>query len=186
MRTVAGTPRWAAIAAWAAPICVLPTARYRLALLPSDYASVDWDLIILSAGSMALAFLILGLIYGWGERLPSWVPGLGGRPVSRMAAAVAGVSIVLLVCLSALRWTLPSGFVEQGPVLIGSDQPTKPASEGGWSGVTYRWRPGVLASWRPGVLASWRPGVLASAPARGHRRLPAPPPGTRSARPVST
>ena len=144
MRVVSGTPRWAVLAACAVPVCVLPSAVYRFGLLPSGFASVDTYLLILSVGSMILALLTLGLVQPWGERLP------GGRPIPRgvvVAAATTGAVLVALVCLYAVLNSI-FGFVEQGPVLIGADEPAHPAPAG-W--VIWCYVP--LLAWAPLLLA---------------------------------
>lgn len=45
-----------------------------------------WYLLLLSGLSMGLALLTLGLVHDWGERVPGWVPLLGGRTVPTRAA----------------------------------------------------------------------------------------------------
>ena len=41
----------------------------------------------LQAGAAALS---LGLCYSWGEKVPKWVPRLGGKTVHRLLAAIVG------------------------------------------------------------------------------------------------
>ncbi len=152
MRIVAGTPRWAVLAALAVPHCVLPSAVYRIGLLPTGSTVENAYLIGLSAGSMGLALLTLGLVQPWGERLGGWV-------VPRRAAvgaAFTGASIVSLLCLYVLANSL-FGFVERGPVLIGADQPPRPLPGGG-----------VVALYLP--LLAWGPLVFAVAGAYLRRR----------------
>ncbi|MBM2619508.1 hypothetical protein JIG36_28535 [Actinoplanes sp. LDG1-06] len=51
-----------------------------------------WDgpvyVIMLSLVSELLAFLTVGLVATWGEVVPRWVPGLGGRRIPVLAAVV--------------------------------------------------------------------------------------------------
>jgi len=144
MTIVPGTPRWAVVAACAVPACVLPSAVWRVTLLPTGSGSADRYLVTLSAVSMLLALLTLGLVQPWGERLP------GGRPVPRAAAtgvAVAGASALLLIEFY-LVLNAVFGFVERGPVLIGADQPPMPPP-GPAVGLLYL----PLLAWAPLVLA---------------------------------
>lgn len=151
MTIVSGTPRWAVVAAWAVPACVLPSAVYRVGLMPTGSASLDWYLGGLSAGSMILGLLTLGLVQPWGERLPGWIPSLGGRPIPRAAAAgsaTTGGVIVLLVCLYVVL-NSTFDFVERGPVLIGADQPPMPPPS---AGVIWCYVP--LLAWAPLLLTA--------------------------------
>ncbi|WP_017539630.1 hypothetical protein [Nocardiopsis halophila] len=53
----------------------------------------------LSVVAEALALLTLGLIQPWGERLPRWVPFVGGRrirPGPAVAASLTGAALVAL------------------------------------------------------------------------------------------
>jgi hypothetical protein len=63
----------------------------------------------LSAASMGLALLALGLIRPWGEVVPGWMPLLGGRRVPPLAAVIpAGLAAVLLTVLTvagAMGWS---------------------------------------------------------------------------------
>ncbi|WP_194949079.1 hypothetical protein [Actinomyces trachealis] len=66
----------------------------------------------LEAVQLGAAALCLGLCYPWGERVPSWVPGLGGRVLPRLLPLVvgaAGNAVLYLVIGSTLlrfssRW----------------------------------------------------------------------------------
>ena len=68
-------------------------------------AITAWGL-MLSLGAWMGAILTLGLILPWGERLPRWVPRVGGRPVPPAAAIVPGSIVAGLVCLAAVPWTI--------------------------------------------------------------------------------
>ena len=57
-------------------------------------------ILAISAVQEALALLTLGLVRPWGQVVPGWVPGLGGRRIRPLAALVpATVGSVLLVLL---------------------------------------------------------------------------------------
>lgn len=89
-------PRWAVLAAHAVPLVTLPSGLWRIALvagLPvADEPVRGWGAVLyvlgLSVVSEGLALLTLGLVRGWGEVVPGWVPLLGGRRVRPLAAVV--------------------------------------------------------------------------------------------------
>jgi hypothetical protein len=108
-------PRWAVAAAHLVALTTLPAALWRLplafgfsmgALEPSGAAVhvTGWEsvyVLVLSVVSEAAALLTLGLVRPWGERAPGWIPLIGGRRISPMAAIVpASIGAVLL----ALIW----------------------------------------------------------------------------------
>lgn len=62
--------------------------------------------VMLSLGAWMGAILTLGLILPWGERLPRWLPRIGGRPVPPAAAIVPGSIVAGLLCLAAVPWTI--------------------------------------------------------------------------------
>lgn len=151
-----GTPRWAAIAAWATVACVLPSSVWRIAVglgAPLGWTEerlrleripgygtfyVSW----LSLTSVLAASLTLGLIYRWGQRVPARVPYLGGRLLPLWLAAgsavVGAVIVAGLVWLSIAHWSQVSGF---------ADRPTS-----GWALF-------MAACYAPAVL--WAPLLLA-------------------------
>jgi len=100
---------WITAAAWAVPLCILPSALWRLTVIvngaPAEGACRDtytpaWYLISLSAGSMALGLLTVGLVRPWGEVFPRWLPWIGGRrgpakPVTIIA--LTGATILSLL-----------------------------------------------------------------------------------------
>lgn len=89
-------PRWAVLAAHAVPLATLPSGLWRIALvagLPvADEPVSGWGAVLyvlgLSVVSEGLALLTLGLVRGWGEVVPGWIPLLGGRRVRPLAAVV--------------------------------------------------------------------------------------------------
>ncbi|MFI1968476.1 hypothetical protein [Streptomyces cinnamoneus] len=92
--------RWAAhAAAWS----LLPSGLWRCAIafgMPSGFGEgtplhesnfpgwTSLNLIALSVFAECLGLLTLGLVQPWGERVPPWVPLLGGRKVPVLAAVV--------------------------------------------------------------------------------------------------
>lgn len=128
---VAGTPPWAAVAAWATVASVAPACIWRTAVglgVPLGWSDAHLRLeripgygtfyvIWLSVASIAAALVTLGLIYPWGERVPRRVPLVGGRqfPVWLVAgvAVIGGLVVAGLVWLSIINWSQVSGFADQ-------------------------------------------------------------------------
>ncbi|SHG44221.1 hypothetical protein [Streptoalloteichus hindustanus] len=145
-------PRWAVWAAYAVPLCVLPSAGWRAGEVFSGEVSFrdeGWYLLLLSAVTMGFAMLTPGLVHRWGERVPKWVPGLGGRAIpvrSAVVPAVVGASLIIALCLyGVLNWMFH--LVDRAPVLIGPDDVARQPP--GWEvGVLYlpalAWGPLVL------------------------------------------
>jgi hypothetical protein len=124
---VAGTPRWAVVAAWATVWCVIPSSVWRSAagfgagLGMSD----EWRelqqipgpgtvyVLSLSVVSIGCASLTLGLVYPWGERVPPRVPVIGGcRYPTWLVAGLAAaglVPLVVIVVVSAANWDVLIG-----------------------------------------------------------------------------
>lgn len=153
------------VCAWTTVACVLPSSAWRTAVglgVPLGWSQSQLQLqripgygtfyvIGLSAASIAATALTLGLVYRWGEQIPSRIPLLGGRrlPVWLVAAlAVAGAAIVAgIVGLSIAHWSSVSGF---------SDRPTS-----GWARL-------MAACYAPAVL--WSPLLLVTTLAYIRRR----------------
>ncbi|WP_415947513.1 hypothetical protein [Streptomyces sp. KLOTTS4A1] len=110
--------RWAA---HAVALSVLPSGVWRFAIAfgwdsgfdgfldPSRFPGKgSFYLVGLSLFAEALALLTLGLVQRWGEVLPRWVPGLGGRRIPTMAAVIpASVGAALVTYLGlvgAFTW----------------------------------------------------------------------------------
>lgn len=100
---------WAAAACWAAFLCPLPSVAWRVAMLAgADVGFGRAGLYRASAGGftyvvvleliqVGAALACLGLCRPWGERLPRWVPGVGGRAVPhRLPVIVGGAGNLLL------------------------------------------------------------------------------------------
>lgn len=94
-------PRWAVLAAHAVPLATLPSGLWRVGLalgfsmgltiegVPAHVEGAEAVYVVsLSVISELLALLTLGLVRPWGERVPRWLPLLGGRWVHPMAAIV--------------------------------------------------------------------------------------------------
>lgn len=68
----------------------------------------------MSVVSVGAASLTLGLVYSWGQVVPSWVPWVAGRiipTVPVVAAATAGGLLVTAIGIStALNWDTISSF----------------------------------------------------------------------------
>lgn len=147
-------PRWVTAAAVAVPLCVLPSALWRLSLVidvvlhgerpcrtiasPAEGVYVAG----LSVVSMAAACLTLGLVRPWGEVFPRWVPFVGGaavpvRPVTIVAVAVATFIALLIAYGTVVSVVAPDWTVE--PMPPGCSKP-------GWEvGVYYL----PLVAWPP-------------------------------------
>ncbi|MWA11783.1 hypothetical protein [Streptomyces sp. BA2] len=115
-------PRWAVIAAHAVPLATLPSALWRVALvagLPvADMPVEGWGEMLyvlgLSVVSECLALLTLGLVRGWGEVVPGWIPLLGGREVRPLAAvvpALLGAAGLFLIT----GWFVYAVYADLGP-----------------------------------------------------------------------
>jgi hypothetical protein len=147
MTIPASVPRWAVLAAYAVPLCVLPSAAWRSTLaFQSGLTGVERAYVLgLSVVSLGLALLTLGLVHRWGERFPA-------RFV--VAAAYTGGVLLVAICLYALM-NAAFDVVDRGPVLVGPDEGSRlpPGGE-------------VLALYLP--LLAWGPLLLAVA--ENHRR----------------
>ncbi|MER5202044.1 hypothetical protein [Streptomyces sp. NPDC002825] len=100
LKALPGVPRWAAVAAHAVPLVVLPSGLWRLALtFGAPVAEVDDPSLGQGAYQLGLtvlaellAFLTLGLVREWGEVFPRRLPFLGGRPVGARGATFAALA----------------------------------------------------------------------------------------------
>lgn len=122
---------WARAACWLCLACALPSAAWRVAMLLG--ADTGFRLAHLYRGSafgtayvlglealqVGAAAACLALCGSWSERLPSWLPWIGGRAIPRWLPIVVGsVGDVLLyviiygvTALFVLRWSgLAEGF----------------------------------------------------------------------------
>lgn len=119
---VPDAPRWAVRAAHAVPFAVMPAGVWRILLAfgragvghgpQSRFGAGQFSYVLcLSVLSEGLALLTLGLVKPWGERVPSWIPLLGGRNVPVRAAVVpAAVGAALLGLIAAYVFLDPIVF----------------------------------------------------------------------------
>ena len=130
-------PRWVRLVTYAAVLAPLPSALWRLGLaagLSMGFSAgrlggldaPGWGslyVVCLSAVSMGLSLLTLGLIRPWGEVVPGWIPILGGRRVAPLAAVIpTGLAAGLL---SMLTVTGAAGWSQEMQV---AGSPTGPAA----------------------------------------------------------
>ncbi|MFI0875704.1 hypothetical protein ACH4TM_15020 [Streptomyces parvus] len=110
-------PRWAMRLAHALPLLLLPACLWRLPFavhftmgqeaqegsLPAVWLSIPYVL-GLSVLTEAIAILTIGLVRGWGEVAPAWIPLIGGRRVRPLAAFVPAVlgGLILTVLFTAV------------------------------------------------------------------------------------
>ncbi|MGW7486214.1 hypothetical protein [Streptomyces sp. NPDC054786] len=98
-------PRWAVWTAYATTLTTLPSGIWRIVALNLHGPLLErtttvvrghgpvlltgaWYVVVLSVVSEALAYLTVGLVSEWGEVVPRWIPGLGGRRVPVLAAVL--------------------------------------------------------------------------------------------------
>ena len=108
---VVGVPSWARIAAVAIPLVVLPASVWHIVVVnffPPDasgasqaedlpsWLPVEVYVVLLSVFSELVAFTAIGLIAGWGQVFPRWIPWLRGRTVP-FALAVIPATIASVV-----------------------------------------------------------------------------------------
>lgn len=113
---------WARVATWLCLLLPLPSVAWRLAmLLGVDMGFAEAALfraesgptiyvLALDAVEVVVGLLCLGLIQPWGERVPRWVPLLGGRTIHRLiptAIAGAGNALMYLIWGSLLASFVP-------------------------------------------------------------------------------
>src|SRR5687768_3682673 len=143
-------PRWADWAAQATLWCAVPSGIWRILFglgLPAglDGMREPWLLpyvILLSVLAEGAAFLSMGLVRGWGEVWPRWIPVLRGRRIPPLAAIIpAAAGAAALVWL----WTpLIQGF---------PSDPNNPAqiNDGALAVITVCYMP--LVAWGPMLAA---------------------------------
>jgi hypothetical protein len=99
--TAAPVPRWANRAAHVAAMTTLPSALWRIPLALGFSMGMVYDgrevhvtgwesvyIVGLSIVTEGTALLTLGLVRGWGERVPGWFPVIGGRDIPPLAVVV--------------------------------------------------------------------------------------------------
>ena len=105
--------------------------------------------------------LCLGLIYPWGERVPHWVPCLGGREIPRiLPLVVGGIGNALLYYINA---TLVIRF---GAVWLGLAEGQTPAD-----GMNH-WQLAILVAAYAPMLLLWAPALTIGLIGYWRRRAP--------------
>ncbi len=149
-------PRWAVFSANAIPFLLLPHCLWRLPFAfdfgmgmfdPNAPAWVWWAIPYvfgLSVVSEAAALLSLGLVRGWGEVAPAWLPIVGGRRIPPLAVIIpstlGGLAATAMYGSTLLTWLNVPGFHGLG------------FSNGWWEALANVCiAPGIL--WGPLVLA---------------------------------
>jgi len=157
---VPGVPRWAVAAAYAVPLVTLPSSLWRIVGFVFDAPMVQrisagtgpgptvlrggpwWYVLALSVVSEALAFLAVGLVAGWGEVWPRWVPVLRGRRVPLPAAVVPaglGAAAVLVFPYALVMYAFGLGVAGAPSALVVH----------GWQSAVFWLAYGPLALWGP-------------------------------------
>ncbi|EPH46342.1 hypothetical protein ABT390_12890 [Streptomyces aurantiacus] len=149
-RTERPVPAWAVRVAHAIPLVVLPVCVWRLPIpfgfpmggerLPESVWNIPYVL-TLSILSELLAHLCFGLVRGWGEVVPHWVPRLRGRRIPPAAVIVPATAGGLALSALTVHWLV--GAVTEGPA--------------GWP-YAEGWN--VLAMTVSGLLTLWGPLLL--------------------------
>lgn len=128
-------PRWAMRLAHALPLLLLPACLWRLPFAlhftmrqearegspPAYRLSIPYVL-GLSVLTEVVAILTIGLVRGWGETAPAWIPFTGGRRVRPMAAvvpAVLGGLILTLLFTAVLPRATPPARLRYRGLLAG-------------------------------------------------------------------
>ena len=155
---VAGVPRWAVAAAYAVPFAVLPSGVWRIGeVVVADHGQGRGDLpvwlpldvyvVLLTIVSELLAFTAVGLVARWGERVPGWVPGIGGR---RVPVPVAVVPATLGALVLTIMWTALLAAVIAGVTIRGDPLPPDfPSLAGGWAAARFYACYAPLLLWGP-------------------------------------
>ncbi|MEU0160433.1 hypothetical protein ABZ154_16745 [Streptomyces sp. NPDC006261] len=165
-------PRWAMRLAYALPLLLLPACLWRLPFAlhfemgllqeggkPALWLSIPYVL-GLSVLTELIAILTIGLVRGWGEVVPAWIPVIGGRRVRPMAAVVPAVLGGLV--LTFLFTAVPLGD-DRDLTLYGVID-TVEFTNGAWN---------ALATVCVTPIAAWGPITIALAIAYYRRRAPA-------------
>jgi hypothetical protein len=113
-------PRWALRTAHLIPLLLLPSCLWRLPFafhfemgqIPDAAPSPLWISVPYVFGLSVLtevaALLCVGLVRGWGEVVPAWVPAVGGRRIRPAAvivpAAAGGLVLTTVSVMMALTW----------------------------------------------------------------------------------
>jgi glycerol-3-phosphate acyltransferase PlsY len=137
------------LVAYAVPLAVLPSSIWRLPAAFDDGIGLGEKayIVLLSILSEALAFTAIGLIAGWGEVFPRWMPFLQGRRVPTKATVIlAAIGATILTLITVL--SLVTQFM--GTTLRGDDLPANfPTEVGGWETAWFYVCYAPLILWGP-------------------------------------
>jgi hypothetical protein len=108
--------RWGRVAVVIAAVCALPYGLVRLTWLTrwplggsaaelAAHPEIRLHGLLLGLAALAGAVLTTGLVAGWGEVWPRWLPVLRGRPVPVAAAVVPGTLVATLFTVSAVPFS---------------------------------------------------------------------------------
>ncbi|MBB4934449.1 hypothetical protein F4561_005269 [Lipingzhangella halophila] len=152
-------PRWAVAAAYAVPLCLLPSSVWRTQLVATTGVADGWYMLVLTVAEMSLGLLTLGLVHSWGELLPRWVPLLGGRripvraavlPATIGAVAVTVLSVTMAAQELGLLWEDPQ-TLEQARALSSFNVPADTDFSGPADWVAWLYAPSL--AWGPLLAA---------------------------------
>ncbi|GAA2407633.1 hypothetical protein [Streptomyces coeruleofuscus] len=148
-KPAAGVSRRMQLVAYAVPLAVLPSSIWRLPAVFDDGIGLGEKayIVLLSILSEALAFTAIGLIAGWGEVFPRWMPFLQGRSVPTKAtvipAAIGATILTLITVLSLVTQVM-------GTTIRGDDLPANfPSEVGGWETAWFYVCYAPLILWGP-------------------------------------
>ncbi|MFI6472868.1 hypothetical protein ACIBL5_21735 [Streptomyces sp. NPDC050516] len=143
-------PRGVQLLAYAVPLTVLPSSLWRLPAAFDSGIGVGERayIVFLSVLSEVLALSAIGLVAGWGEVFPRWVPVLRGRPVPMKAAVIPGACGATVL---TLMWTVLAFSTQvMGTTIRGDELPeTFPGRAGGWQGGVFYLCYTPLVLWGP-------------------------------------
>jgi hypothetical protein len=135
--------RWITAAAYAVPLCVLPSALWRPWALADGLprgcrqAGPAWEpyhITGLSVVSLGAALLTIGLVRPRGEVLPGWIPLMGGRTVPvRAAVTAASLGTVFIFGVHAYALLNPIVRFRVAPDIPGCPSPLH--GPGAWVAV---------------------------------------------------
>jgi hypothetical protein len=145
-------PRWATLAALAVPLCVLPSAVWRaqhaadVLLRGPGRCGIQGQgeavyVLGLSAVSLTVAGLTLGLVRPWGEVLPRRLPIAGGRVVPLRLATLAAAATASVVALLVAYYLVKEAFG------LGSTRELAPGCSAPDFGILVYYVP--LIAWAP-------------------------------------
>jgi hypothetical protein len=141
------------------PLAVLPSSIWRVVTVHPDAGRggvPEWlpmhaYVIVLSILSELVAFTAVGLVAGWGERFPRWVPGLGAR---RIPTAVASIPAALGAFVLTLMWGVALVCEVRDVTLQGEPTPASfPSKAGGWEAAYFYVSYAPLLLWGPLLAA---------------------------------